>query len=148
MCRVIHNALFFLSGSSGSFLWGQGTQTALCRDYQLRVNKEEIGRECWRERGREFPSQRGERKEKLGEQSPSKRRQPRGCRDDLAAESVTDSSRDWFPAPMAHGSQRLVTPVPRALTPSSGLHRYLRTHSIHYAHRHKRTRQWKQIFKN
>lgn len=64
MCRVIHNALFFLSGSSGSFLWGQGTQTALCRDYQLRVNKEEIGRECWRERGREFPSQRAERKGK------------------------------------------------------------------------------------
>lgn len=105
MCRVIHNALFFLSGSSGSFLWGQGTQTALCRDYQLRVNKEEIGRECWRERGREFPSQRGERKGKLGEQSPSKKKAAMGLQRRLSRLSVCQtppeigSQHPWL---MAH----------------------------------------------
>jgi hypothetical protein len=60
---------------------------------RLRVNKEEVGRECWRERGRELPSQSQKKKGKLGEQSSSKGRQQRGCRDDLAAEIAPDSSR-------------------------------------------------------
>lgn len=133
MCRVIHNALFFLSVSSGSFLWGQGTQTALCRESQLKVNKEEIGRRCWRERGRELQSQIRKRKEKAGEQSSSKRRLPQGGRDDSAVISAYYSlfqrNRDYgFPAPLSCVSQLPVTPIPGRLTPSSGICGYLQIH--------------------